>query len=202
MGFPYLGAGGSAIDTADQPLIDAWWTAGWTAQNMAYQLSNFQNPFVQVPFPSDVKFINVTENIYDEFGNGLAGYYTFEPSGDILLLDSGTGKYFRMPRRLSGYEPPPWGYNSFGSGRIYIRYGMLNVYLMATDTPGMTITDSSGNTPANGNGTTFTYHVREYFEFGREYDITVPGATTSPVDINTLIVPGTTTRNYFFTSGA
>ena len=104
------------------------------------QLSTFpQNPFTQTPFPSDVVFVNVTANIYDLFGNGLAGYYEFDPSGSLLLLDSGTGKYYMMPRRLSGYEPTPWGMNSYASGRIYIRYGALSVFLMATDTPGLQV---------------------------------------------------------------
>lgn len=202
MGFPYIGLAPGNIDTWDQPLVDAWATAGWTAQNFAYVVANYGNPFVQTPFPADVVFVNIVENIYDEYGNGLPGYYEFIPSGDILLLDSGTGKYYRMPRRLSGYESIPWGYESFGSGRIYIRYGSLNCFLMATDTPGMTITDSNGNTPVGGNGTTFVYHVKEFFQYGREYDITVPRSTVGPVDINTLVVPGTVHRNYFFTSGA
>ena len=194
MGFPYLGGFGSNIDTWDQPLVSPWWISGWTNVNENNQLPTFQNTFVQTPFPTDVTYVNVTESIFDEIGNGLAGYYTFEPSGDLLLLDSGTGKYYRMPRRLSGYESPPWNYNSFGSGRIYIRYGMLSVWLLATDTVGLTVSDTSGNIL----GTTFSYHVREYFMSGREYDITVPKNSSSPVDINTLITPGTVTRNYFF----
>ena len=193
MGFPYIGAGGAQVDTADQPLVSPWWISGWTSQNEANQLSTFpQNPFTQTPFPSDVKFINVTQSIYDEFGNGLAGYYTFEPSGDIMLLDS--GKYYRMPRRLSGFEPAPWGFNTYASGRIYIRYGMMSVNLMATDVPGMSISDDSGNSL----GTTFVYNVKEYFAHGRSYQITVPSASTGIVDLYTLIVPGTVGRNFYY----
>ena len=25
MGFPYIGAGGAQVDTADQPLVSPWW---------------------------------------------------------------------------------------------------------------------------------------------------------------------------------
>ena len=65
---------------------------------------------------------------------------------------------------------------------------------MATDTPGLQVSDSNGVVT----GTSFSYRVHEYFEYGRSYDITVSAFSTSPVDINSLIIPGSVIRNYMW----
>lgn len=122
---------------------------------------------------------------FDSERNPLSGYLTFEQSDNITITEAGVT--YRIPARLTGLIPPGayYGYAFRGTGRIYLYYGRLDVVLMATDNVSV-VTDS---------GSPLVYHVKEYFMGGRNYDIRVPKATSSPVDISQLIVAGTVTPN-------
>ena len=181
----YLG-----VDYSNQPLVPAWYTLGLTSQNPDYQVAPQSGLFAN-GLPADQLYVQVKANYFDGNGNPLAGYLTFEQSDSVTVSENGT--FWRLPQRFTGDVPSGdwWGYNNLGSGRIYIYYGLLNLYLMATDNPN-SLTDS---------GNPLVYHVREYFQYGRMYDITVPGASASPVDINSLIVPGTVLQNQDWNTG-
>lgn len=163
------------IDNYGQPLLDAWWTPGWTSQNDSY---------IQVPpsqyspqgFPQDLSYVTVTGNYFDTSSDPLSGYLTFWPSS-ALTFQSGSS-YTYMPQRYAGTNQTLLGLNQMGDGKIYLWYGQLSVILLATDNAGMT--------PAS-----FTYHVIEHYLNGLQYDIVVPSADVSTaVDIHSLIVPG------------
>lgn len=178
MTVPYPG-----IDTFDQPLQDAWWTPGWTAQNQAY-LPAPSTPFN--PGNPQVTYVNVIHRYFDMDNNPLGGFLTFTPSDNATLTISGTS--WRMPQRPTGiplpvlYGPggPGWATNQFGSGKIYIQGGLLAVALMPTDLTGL---ETDGGQP-------LTYTVTEHMQAGRKYSITVPSASSNPVDMNSLVVAG------------
>lgn len=171
-------------DYSNQPLLPPWYMVGWTAQAPTFQPAP-ANPFASLPFPADQVFVEVTTMYFDGNANPLGGYLTFEQSEDITITESGVT--YRVPARLVGLVPPGayYGYAFRGSGRIYLYQGKLDVNLMATDNPSV-VTDS---------GNPLVYHVKEYFMDGRNYDISVPKATSDPVDISTLIVSGTIAPN-------
>jgi hypothetical protein len=182
MSTPFFPAG---IDTFDQPLVDAWWTPGWTSQNQAYI------PAPGSPFnssPPQVTYVNVTYRYFDMDNSPLGGFLTFMPSDSSVLTISGTS--WRLPQRLTGIPLPiifgPGGpgqaTNQFGSGKVYIQGGLLAVALMPTDLAGL-VTDG---------GAPLTYTVIEHMPSGRKFTITVPSASADPVDLGTLIVPDTT----------
>jgi hypothetical protein len=163
------------VDYQHQPLLDAWWTPGWSAQNKDY---------VQVPvgtltepgFPSGLTYVTVTGNYFDTSGNPLSGYMTFWPSSALTFIVNGGTTY--MPQRFSGTNQTLLGLNQMGDGKIYLWYGQLQVALLATDN-------------ANMSPVSFTYHVVEHYYKGRQYDIAVPSADSSVfTDINSLIIPG------------
>lgn len=163
------------IDVFNQPLRDAWWTPGWTAQNQSY-LPVPPNQFQAQGFPPGLVYVTVVGNYFDTNGNPMSGYLTFWPSTDVSVTVSGGTT--RFPQRLAGQNNSFQGTNQFGTGRIYLWNGQLQVTLMATDNANMT--------PSS-----FTYHVTEHFFGGLEYDISVPSiysSTTGGVDINTLVV--------------
>lgn len=161
------------IDTFNQPVRDAWWTPGWTSQNQSYipvSPGNFALP----GFPPGLTYVNVIGNFFDLDGNPLSGYFTFWPSSAVSVTVTGGTTY--IPQRYSGQNYSFIGMNQFGSGKIYLWNGQLNVNLLATDNANMT--------PAS-----FTYLVKENFAGGSEYRINVPSAlSTSQVDIHSLIV--------------
>lgn len=165
------------IDYQKQPLLDAWWTPGWTSQNR--NTASVQVPpsvFTATGFPTGLTYVSVTGNFFDTMADPISGFFTFWPS-DALTFTSGTATTY-MPQRYAGLNQSLLGINQMGDGRIYLQYGQLSVSLLATDNASMT--------PA-----TFSYHVRENFSGGSQYDITVPSAdATAPVDIHGLIVPG------------
>lgn len=171
MSMPFFGQ-----DTATEPLIDPWWTPGWTSQHPDYQVAPV-NPFTEQGFPNQVIYINVSGNYFDNDGNPIGGYLTFWPSTQLTLSVGGlTTTVFQ---RRVGYNF--WDYNQSGSGKMYLHNGQLLVSLLATDNV------AAGMSPAN-----FSYHVKEHTFKGREYDIIIPSTSSNPVDINSLIVPGST----------
>lgn len=171
-------------DYSNQPLLPAWYVIGWNAQAPTF-LPAPANPFATVPFPSDQVFVEVTAAYYDGNANALGGYLMFEQSEAFTITEGGTT--FRIPQRMVGLVPPGawYGYSYRGSGRVYLFAGKLDTNLLATDNPSA-VTDS---------GAPLVYHCKEFFLGGRNFDITVPKATTSPVDLGSLIVTGTITPN-------
>lgn len=170
----------NGTDYQNQPLVDAWWTRGWTSQNDAYVEAAQPNQYPN--FPSNLKGLNVSAAYFDMDGNPLPGFLTFQMSDNITVLDNGA--YFRMPQRYAGNENDgsAFSLNNFGSGRIYIWKGLMQVVLFCTDNAGIT---TDGGAP-------FVWNVAEHFMGGRTFQITAPSADVpGPTDINTLIVPGT-----------
>lgn len=165
------------IDYQGQPLLDAWWTPGWTSQNR--DMTSILVPpsaFAPLGFPQNLNYVTVIGNYFDTSANPLSGFLTFWPSTPLTFTVSGITTY--MPQRLSGINQTLLGLNQMGDGKIYLWYGQLNVSLMATD--------NSNMSPAS-----FTYHVKEYYKSGLQYDIVVPGADgTTGTDIHSLIIPG------------
>jgi hypothetical protein len=167
--FPYA-------DTIGEPLVDAFWTPGFTSQNRDYIYAT--NPFlVNGPgFPPDLNFVTINGNYYDTSGNPLSGYLTFWPSSPLTFLVD--GHYTYMPQRYAGLNYSLLGVNQMGDGKIYLQYGRLLVSVLATDNANMT--------PVS-----FTYHVKENYEDGLQYDITAPSADDDTAqDIRSLIIPG------------
>lgn len=163
------------IDYKGQPLYDAWWTRGWTSQNDSY-IQVPSNQFSAAGFPSNLTYINVVGNFYDSNADPLSGFFTFWPSSALTFNQSGQITY--MPQRYSGTNQTLLGLNQRGDGKIYITKGQLWVTLLASDNANMF--------PA-----TFTYHVKEHWFKGQQYDIFVPSADLSvSVDIHNLIIPG------------
>lgn len=167
-------------DTFNQPLRDAWWTPGWTAQNQSY-IPVPPNQFQQQGFPPSLVYVNVIGNYFDTDGNGTSGFLTFWPSSSLTITE--TGGYAVLEQRFAGQNENIIGMNTLGNGKIYLWNGQLAVALLATDQPSVTMSPSS-----------FSYHVKENFIGGREYDISLPStaaaSNTTGTDINTLIVPG------------
>lgn len=174
MGNPNVG-----IDFINQPLRDAWWTPGWTAQNQSY-IPVPPNQFAEQGFPPGLVYVNVIGNYFDLDGNPGSGYLTFWPSTSLVFtLGGGTAI---LEQRFAGQNENFLGTNSRGSGKNYLWNGQLAVALLATD--------NANQTPSS-----FSYHVVENFVLGgREFDITVPQALAANNitgnDINSLIVPG------------
>lgn len=162
-------------DYINQPLIDAWWTPGWTAQNDSY-IPIPPNSFTELGYPSGVTVTNVTGSFFDIDGDPISGFFTFFPSSDLTFTVNGQVTY--MPRRMVGISFGNLGFNNLGNGRNYLHLGRLSTYLVSTDNANMY--------PAS-----FFYHVKEHFWKGREYDISVPFTTyaNGPVDIHSLIMP-------------
>jgi hypothetical protein len=164
------------VDYQNQPLLDAWWTPGWSAQNKDY-VQVPQASYATAGFPQNLTYVNVTGNFFDTYANPTSGYLTFWPSSALTFTVNGSTTY--MPQRFSGANQSLLGINQMSDSKIYLWYGQLNVSLLATDNANMS--------PAS-----FTYHVKEHYYKGRQYDIAVPSADSSTsVDINSLIIPGT-----------
>lgn len=165
------------IDYKGQPLLDAWWTPGWTSQNRdASSIQVPPNQFSAQGFPSGLNYVTITGNYFDTSADPLSGYLTFWPSSPLTFLVNGVTTY--MPQRYSGTNQTMLGLNQMGDGKIYLWYGQLSVSLLATDNANMT--------PAS-----FTYHVKENYFKGLQYDIVVPSSDiNTAVDIHSLILPG------------
>ena len=167
------------IDTFDQPLRDAWWTPGWTAQNQSY-IPVPPNQFTEQGFPPGLTYVTLIGNYFDLDGNPMSGFLTFWPSTSVSITASGGTAYF--PQRFVGQNESFVGMNQFGSGKVYLWNGQLSVTLLATN--------NTGQIPS-----TFTYLVTENFFEGNTYSITVPTTTANLTDIHTLIIPGSQSNN-------
>lgn len=163
------------VDYQNQPLYDPYWTPGWTSQNDSYvQVPNLG--FNAPGFPVDLNYVLITGSYFDTSGNPLSGYLTFFPSSPLTFTIDGNTTY--IPQRYAGLNFSLIGINQMGDGKIYLQYGRLLVSVMATDNANMT-------------PTSFTYHVKEHYPDGLQYDITAPSADDgSSVDLHSLIIPG------------
>jgi len=172
---------------ADDRLVAPWWIPDWTAQDkISIPVGN--NLVVGPGFPTNLSFVNVTGNYFDTNSSPLGGFMTVMMSDNITVLDNGV--YYRLPKRYTGTmnQPLAFSYNNWGSERLYLRLGGLNIELFATDQT------ASGSTVATDSGSTFFYWVTEHWLGGRRYQIIVPSsASPGPADINSLIVPGSIT---------
>lgn len=166
------------IDYKNQPLLDAWWTPGWTSQNRdGASIQVPPNQFAPTGFPQNLNYATVTGNYFDATANPVSGFLTFWPSSPLTFLISGVTTY--MPQRFSGVNQTTLGINQMGNANIYLWFGQLSVTLLCTDNANMT--------PAS-----FTYHVIEHYKGGQQYDIVVPSSDVSTgADIHNLIIPGT-----------
>lgn len=167
-------------------LISPWLIPGWNAQDIAEDSeqagqSSLTGPF----FPSNLSFVRVTGQYFDANSSGIPGFLTFYMSDAITVVD-GTDS-FRMPQRPAGWMdfPSYLAYNNWGNGVIYLGMGKLDATVFATDQT------ANGSTVTTDSGMPLTYWVTEHFIGGRQYQISVPSSDSpGPVDINTLIVPG------------
>lgn len=172
---------------ADDNLVAAWWVPGWTAQAIPADTEVAgSSGALGAPFPTNLVFVRLTGFFMDTNGSGAGGFLTFMMSDGITVQDNNV--YYRMPQRLTGTMNQRLGfaYNNWGNGPLYLFRGILDVEVFATDqsTDGSTITTDSGQP--------FTYWVTEHMLGGRTYQITVASSDApGPVDINSLIVPGT-----------
>lgn len=168
--FPYA-------DTINEPLVDAWWIPGFTSQAPSYIYAS--NPLLAngPGFPSGLDFVAINGSYFDTSGNPLSGYLTFWPSSPLTFDINGHFTY--MPQRYAGLNFSLIGVNQMGDGKIYLQYGRLYVSVLATNNINMA-------------PSAFTYHVRENFVGGNQYDITAPIADDTQIqDIRSLIIPGT-----------
>jgi hypothetical protein len=171
----------NGADNADDTLVSAWNTPGWTAQSIAADtIQTTPGLFSAAPFPTDIIFAQLVAPYFDFDGNPLSGFLTFMMSEGITITN--VGKAYRIPARYAGRDNSmtPGGLMNWGTGRIYIRNGTASVTIMCTQQTGL-VTDS---------GSPLTYHVTEHFLGGQQYDIIVPSNTVSPDDIRSLIVSG------------
>lgn len=174
---------------ADDPLVAPWWIPGWTSQDRA--TSQFELPagtgnLLSPGFPPGLSFVRVTGNYEDTNGSGAAGFLTLMMSDGITVEDG--GEYYRLPQRLTGTmnQGLPFAYQNWGNGVLYLRLGRLDITVFATDQT------SSGSAVTTDRGGPLTYWVTEHMLGGRTYQVAVPSsAAPGPVDITTLIVPGT-----------
>lgn len=181
--WPQYDGRANATDTLVQP----WFVPGWESQNIGADTVVAGNNNLFGPgFPSNLAFVNITGNYFDTNSSGLAGYMTIHMSDNITLVD-GSNTY-RLPKRYTGTMnmSVPFAFNNWGSQRLYLRLGRLDILVFATDqtASGSTITTDSGNA--------LFYFVTEHWLGGRTYHMQVPSTdANTTVDINSLIVPGT-----------
>lgn len=170
---------------ADDPLRAPWWIPGWTSQHMISIPAN-NTSFVGPGFPTNLAFVNITGNYFDSNSSPLAGYITVMMSDNITVVDG--ANTFRLPARYTGTmnQPLAFAYNNWGSQKLFLRLGQLNITVFATDQT------ASGSTVTTDRGGPLFYFVTEHWVGGRTFHIEVPSTDAgTAVDINSLIVPGT-----------
>jgi hypothetical protein len=178
----------NGANNSTDPLVTPWNISGWTAQAIpADTVQVSADLFAASPLPATLIYAQVNASYFDFDNNPMSGLLTFSTS-EAFTITSG-GKSYRVPARYAGRDnaTSPGGMNNFGTGRIYIRLGLMSVTLMCTDATGL-VTDS---------GLPLTYHVVEHFMGGQQFDISLPSATISPTDLRSLIVPGSITTYAF-----
>jgi hypothetical protein len=172
--------GYNGTNNADDPLVTPWNIAGWTAQAIPQDTIQATQFPEGSGLPTNLVYVQVTGRYLDFDMNPLSGFLTFLTSEDFTVTSGGVT--YRMPKRYAGQDNTyyPGGMNNWGSGRIFIRAGLMSVTLMATQNSAI-VTDS---------GNPLTYHVIEHFLGGTQYDIVISDTAVSPVDLRSLIVSG------------
>lgn len=178
---------GGGTYNADDPLIAPWYIPGWTVQHET-GISAAPGSTSAPWFPPGLAPVRVTGSWTDMSGEPLGGYLTLMPSESATYTDTATGRTWRLPARPSGImNPAGYGmylsWNQMGDGVLYLTGGRLDALVFPTDSPGL----------ATDSGAALAYYVTEHMLAGRQYQITVPSSSTSPADINSLIVAGTVT---------
>lgn len=173
----------NGAENQDDKLVQPWYIRGWTAQAIA--ADTVQVPSVTLssgaaPLPSNLVYAQVQAPYFDFDNNPLSGFLTFLMSESITVTSNGLT--YRLPARYAGRDSTltPAGMNNWGSGKIYIRHGLMSVTLMTTQNSAI-VTDS---------GNPLTYHVTEHFLGGQQYDIAISDGAVSPVDLRSVIVSG------------
>jgi hypothetical protein len=182
MSTPYNGANNST-----DPLVTPWNIMGWSAQAIPMDTIQVANDInAPAPLPANLVYVQVTAQYLDFDNNPLSGFLSFMMSESITVVSNGIT--YRLPARLAGRDNSTGlGISNWGSGKIYIRRGRMSVTLMTTQNTAI-VTDS---------GQPLTYHVVEHFLGGQQYDISIPNSAVSPVDLRSLIVPGSITAYGF-----
>lgn len=179
----------SGTNNFDDPLVQPWYIEGWTSQGVQQDTIQAVTGLLTSPSPLPVNLVYavVTAMYIDMDSNPQPGFLTFQLSEGFSVVSNGTT--YRMTARYAGRDNTEGalGMSNFGTGRIYIRRGLMSATLMTTLNPAIT-TDS---------GNPLTYHVVEHFLGGQQYDITISDAEVSPVDLRSLVVPGSV-RAYAF----
>lgn len=173
---------------ADDPLVAAWWIPGWTAQHKI-SIEAGQESLIGPGFPNNLSFCQITHSYFDPNSSGIGGFLTIMMSDGITVTDG--SQTVTMPQRLAGTmnQPQYLAYNNWGNGVLYLGGGFLNITLFCTDQA------VAAATVVTDCGQPFTYWVTEHWMGGRQYQIAVPSADASePVDLSTLIVPGSVQR--------
>jgi len=175
----------SGTNNFDDPLVQPWYIEGWTSQGVNQDTIQAVTGLLTAPAPLPVNLVYavVTGMYIDMDSNPLSGFLTFQLSESFSVVSNGTT--YRMPARYAGRDNTDLALsmNNFGTGKVYIRRGLMSVTLMTTSNPAIT-TDS---------GNPLTYHVVEHFLGGQQFDITISDAEVSPVDLRSLVVPGSIT---------
>lgn len=167
----------------DDPLVQPWYIEGWTAQGVTNDTIQAVTGLLTAPAPLPVNLVYavVTAMYIDMDSNPLSGFLTFQLSEGFSVVSGGVT--YRLPAdRLAGRDNTQnaLGMSNFGTGKIYIRRGLMSVTLMTTSNPAI----------ATDSGNPLSYHVTEHFIGGQQYDITISDAEVSPVDLRSLVVAG------------
>lgn len=169
----------------DDPLVTPWNIEGWTAQNIPADTLQVANELLTsaAPLPANLVYCQVQGMYLDFDNNPLSGFLTFQTSEGFTVVSNGVT--YRVPQRYAGRDNSLYsgGRANWGSGRIYIRRGLMSVTLMTTGNIAI-VTDS---------GSPLSYHVVEHFLGGQQYDIVIPDSAVSPVDLRSLVVQGSLT---------
>jgi hypothetical protein len=175
---------GPGVDYEGQPLLDAWFTPGWTSQNERWLVAQGYG-LSGVGWPADVPYAHVTHTYADMEGNALGGYLTFMPSDTVQYTESGTT--WTLPPRPCGVTPWPVSYGALSfqgsyldSGKIFLTMGSLECYQLCSDASGLVTLA----------GDPLTFHVTEHWLGGSQFDISTPSASADPVDLYALMLTG------------
>ncbi len=165
---------------ADDTLVTPWNISGWTAQGISLDSIPVTNFPETAGVPTNLVYAQVQARYLDFDNNPLSGFLTFLTSEDFTVTSGGVT--YRMAQRYAGQDNAYYasGQNNWGSGKIYIRKGLMSVTLMCTQNSAI-VTDS---------GLPLSYHVVEHFMGGQQYDIVISDSVVSPADLRSLIVPG------------
>lgn len=144
---------------SNDPILQPWYIPGWGVQHPSYPLNDTNVNALSLP--TSLKFVNVAGTFFHTEGGPQPGSMTFTPSASLDWDDPDSEHVIRL---------------SAAAQKVYLKKGQLFITLLAYDND-------------NVIPITFSYHVKENWLGGQEYDIIVPKDVTQPVEIKTLVVP-------------